>query len=236
MLGAQGRWAGSDLYRATPAVTRDLGFSGLIRRTAPFRRLSRHTRGWNNSNPDPHGGGECERGWSLAVFEIRLRKQMRFNDILIFILTEPWKTLIVLIRSSSSERKKKHCQAWHIFNSVSEILRSLLVSYILLSTRCTYFYIFFTFSSRVFISVTLHKCWYTSIQFGNGYKTLFPNFWPSTIPIRGPEFTNSFAFVWSSMTSFNSLTPPPKQSQIYNGYQVTSIEVMHFRFGRIFKN
>jgi hypothetical protein len=26
MLGAQGIWAGSDFYRATPAVTRDLGF------------------------------------------------------------------------------------------------------------------------------------------------------------------------------------------------------------------
>jgi hypothetical protein len=44
MLGAQGLWAGRDLYRATPAVTRDLGFSGLIRRTAPFNRLLRHTR------------------------------------------------------------------------------------------------------------------------------------------------------------------------------------------------
>jgi hypothetical protein len=30
MLGAQGIWAGRDLYRATPAVARDLGFSGLI--------------------------------------------------------------------------------------------------------------------------------------------------------------------------------------------------------------
>jgi hypothetical protein len=39
MLGAQGLWAGRDLYRATPAVTRDLSFSGLIRRTAPFSRL-----------------------------------------------------------------------------------------------------------------------------------------------------------------------------------------------------
>jgi hypothetical protein len=36
MLGVQGLWAGSDLYRATPAETRDLGFSGLIRGTAPF--------------------------------------------------------------------------------------------------------------------------------------------------------------------------------------------------------
>jgi hypothetical protein len=45
MLGAQGLWAGWDLYRATPAVTRGLGFSGLIRRTAPISRLLRHTWG-----------------------------------------------------------------------------------------------------------------------------------------------------------------------------------------------
>jgi hypothetical protein len=45
MLGAQGLWAGRDLYRVTPAVTRGLGFSGLIRRTAPISRLLRHTRG-----------------------------------------------------------------------------------------------------------------------------------------------------------------------------------------------
>jgi hypothetical protein len=49
MLGAQGLWAGRDLYRATLAVTRGLGFSGLIRRTAPFSRLLRHTRGCGGS-------------------------------------------------------------------------------------------------------------------------------------------------------------------------------------------
>jgi hypothetical protein len=48
MLGAQGLWAGRDLYHA-PAVTRDLGFSGLIRRTVPFSRLLRHTRGCGGS-------------------------------------------------------------------------------------------------------------------------------------------------------------------------------------------
>ena len=51
MLGAQGLKAGRDLYRATPAVTRDLGFSGLIRRTAPFSRLLRPTRGCEGSIP-----------------------------------------------------------------------------------------------------------------------------------------------------------------------------------------
>jgi hypothetical protein len=45
LLGSQSLWAGRYLYRATPAVTRDLGFSGLIRGTAPFSRLLRPTRG-----------------------------------------------------------------------------------------------------------------------------------------------------------------------------------------------
>jgi hypothetical protein len=35
MLGAQGLWAGRYLYHATPAVTQDVWFSGLIRRTTP---------------------------------------------------------------------------------------------------------------------------------------------------------------------------------------------------------
>jgi hypothetical protein len=49
MLGTQGLWAGRDLYRATPAVIQDLGFSSLIRRPAPFRRLLQHTRGCGGS-------------------------------------------------------------------------------------------------------------------------------------------------------------------------------------------
>jgi hypothetical protein len=59
MLGAQGLWAGRDLYHATPSVTQGLGFSGLIWRTAPFSRLLRHTphEGMCRiySNPNPHG-------------------------------------------------------------------------------------------------------------------------------------------------------------------------------------
>jgi hypothetical protein len=45
MLGAQGLWVRRDLYRATPAVTRDLGFSGFIQRTAPFSVASYDTQG-----------------------------------------------------------------------------------------------------------------------------------------------------------------------------------------------
>jgi hypothetical protein len=49
MLSAQGFWAGRDLYRAKPTVTRDLRFSGLIRRTVPFNHLLRHARGCGGS-------------------------------------------------------------------------------------------------------------------------------------------------------------------------------------------
>jgi hypothetical protein len=45
MLVVQGLRARRDLYRATPAVTLGLGFSGLIRRTAPFRHLLRQVQG-----------------------------------------------------------------------------------------------------------------------------------------------------------------------------------------------
>jgi hypothetical protein len=49
MLGAQGLWAGRHLYSVTPALTRGLSFPDLIRRTAPFSRLLRHTRGCGGS-------------------------------------------------------------------------------------------------------------------------------------------------------------------------------------------
>jgi hypothetical protein len=49
MFGAQGLWAGRDLYRATPTVTRDFGFSGLIPNTTPFSRLLRHE--WGRRGP-----------------------------------------------------------------------------------------------------------------------------------------------------------------------------------------
>jgi hypothetical protein len=45
MLGTRYLWAGRDIYCATPTVTQGLGFSGLIRKFAPFSRLLRHTTG-----------------------------------------------------------------------------------------------------------------------------------------------------------------------------------------------
>jgi hypothetical protein len=50
MLSALGLWAGRNLYRATPSVTRDLGLSDLIQRTAPCSRLLRHAKGcWGST-------------------------------------------------------------------------------------------------------------------------------------------------------------------------------------------
>jgi hypothetical protein len=43
MLGAQGLWAGRNLYRATPTVTRDLGLNGLIQKT------STHVPQWDSN-------------------------------------------------------------------------------------------------------------------------------------------------------------------------------------------
>jgi hypothetical protein len=42
MLGTQSFWAGRYFNRVTRAVTRGLGFSGVIRRTASFSRLQSH--------------------------------------------------------------------------------------------------------------------------------------------------------------------------------------------------
>jgi hypothetical protein len=49
--GAQGLWVGRAVYRATPAVTRALGFSCLNRRIAPFSRLLQYTRGCGGPIP-----------------------------------------------------------------------------------------------------------------------------------------------------------------------------------------
>ena len=46
VLGTQGLWAWRDLFGVTPAVTRGLGFSGLIRMTTPFNHLLLLVKGW----------------------------------------------------------------------------------------------------------------------------------------------------------------------------------------------
>ena len=57
VLGTQGLWAWRDLFGVTPAVTRGLGFSGLIRRTVPIQSpLTTHKGVWRiYSYQDPHG-------------------------------------------------------------------------------------------------------------------------------------------------------------------------------------
>jgi hypothetical protein len=62
MLGAQGLWAGRDLYLVTPTVIRDLGISGLIWSTTLFSRQVWHTMG-------------C--GWSILTRILPGRKILR---------------------------------------------------------------------------------------------------------------------------------------------------------------
>jgi hypothetical protein len=50
---AQGLWAGRDLYRATPTVTRDLCFSGLPNQSLALTTRMEMQRTY--SDPDPHG-------------------------------------------------------------------------------------------------------------------------------------------------------------------------------------
>jgi hypothetical protein len=67
MLSAQGLWAGRDLYRATPTVTRGLGFSGLIWRTAPISRLLRQIWGCGGSIPTRILTGESHSKDALEI-------------------------------------------------------------------------------------------------------------------------------------------------------------------------
>ena len=60
MLDAQGLWAGRNLYRAKPAVTRDLDFSGLIRKT--------HMGIWRiYSNPDRQCTAAVRRPYIISI-------------------------------------------------------------------------------------------------------------------------------------------------------------------------
>jgi hypothetical protein len=75
MLGAHGLWAGRDLYLATPALTWDLDFSGLIRMTALLGSLLRHTRGCGGT------------GARLSDNRIKIRSSIRSFVFICQILT-----------------------------------------------------------------------------------------------------------------------------------------------------
>jgi hypothetical protein len=85
MLGAQGLWAGRDLYCATPAVTRDLGFSALIRRTAPFSRLLRHTRGCGGSILSRNLTGESTNYYTRWPYIMAYNPDIRKEWLTIYI-------------------------------------------------------------------------------------------------------------------------------------------------------
>jgi hypothetical protein len=86
MIGAQGLWAGRNLYRATPAVTRGFGFSGLIRRTASVQSpLMTHKGAWRiYSYPDPH---RLQVGVTDIIIHLR-KPSFRFSLTPIFSLAE----------------------------------------------------------------------------------------------------------------------------------------------------
>jgi hypothetical protein len=80
MLGAQGLWAGRDLYRATPALTCDLCFSGFIRRTAPFSRLLQYAWGCGGSILTRVLTGQwCHDRIAIYCHEILLPKKDQMN-------------------------------------------------------------------------------------------------------------------------------------------------------------
>ena len=56
VLGTQGLWAWRDLFGATPAVTRGLGFSSIIRMTTPFNHLLLLVKGWKIKAYAEHSG------------------------------------------------------------------------------------------------------------------------------------------------------------------------------------
>jgi hypothetical protein len=117
MLVALGLWEGRDLYRATPAVTRGLSFSDLIRRTAPFSRLLRHTRRCGESILTRIlTSTECKDIWT-----INLRWQIQFIwlyelkcFLFIEILNKYYQSLIYRMNFSTS-LLFLFLQGWHSF-------------------------------------------------------------------------------------------------------------------------
>jgi hypothetical protein len=95
MLGAQGLWAGRDIYRATPAVTRDLGFSGLIRWTTPNQSpLTTHMGMWRiYSNQDPQR--------EITVMKMKIETKLHMWPVSrgCFLLLGTWSYLHICRRS-----------------------------------------------------------------------------------------------------------------------------------------
>jgi hypothetical protein len=85
MLGSQGLWTGRDIYHVTPAAIRDLGFSGLIRRTTPLSRLLRHTRGCGGSILTQILTGSPV--WPLTSKPIRVINSLRCTEYKVWCLS-----------------------------------------------------------------------------------------------------------------------------------------------------
>jgi hypothetical protein len=109
MLGAQGLWAGRDLYHATPAVTLDLGFSGLIRRTT---HLVTPYDTWRDV--EDLFSPRSSQGWHKNVFENKYWYWMKYNGT-DFHLLLIWtcRALIDHCRVCFDEYGKSNCRCTH---------------------------------------------------------------------------------------------------------------------------
>jgi hypothetical protein len=118
MLGAQGLWAGRHLFRATHAVTQGLGFSGPIRRTAPFSHLLRHIRECGESiltwilTGSISGSSQSIHSYS-KVKNIKSTEKMRLKYAFgLFIKTLsslPCKWLMIKLKSKETRYKCNSC-------------------------------------------------------------------------------------------------------------------------------
>jgi hypothetical protein len=121
----QGLWAGRDLYRATSTVTRDLGFSDLIRRTAPFSRLLRHT-----------GCGGSIITWILTGMISKIQSKFRIwskQTEMLKISNTNIHTKIVNLEFSSTESTKYNKKFQHHIDRYSYVkkvkLRVVIIAY-----------------------------------------------------------------------------------------------------------
>ena len=89
-------WAGRDLYRAIPALTRDLCLHGLIQRTALINRFLRHTRDTGDPllTQDSGGPGSCK----VTVEEDFILSQINTR---------------IIVKNTIQKKQDLYLQLWH---------------------------------------------------------------------------------------------------------------------------
>ena len=83
MLDAYGLWAGRDLYRATPAVTRGLGFCSLVPRPPLFDRFLQQAR-------------DTQDLFYPGVLRELFNRDQRINENMIFLFKIFWIKFVLM--------------------------------------------------------------------------------------------------------------------------------------------